>query len=131
MLCFSPSFRGAVQLTYNLIPLWPDWPLSCRFPWCIRCCPTAFSESFRKKALDLRRGRDHGGTAVSLAGNMHYVVYRWVLPLLSKLQGVETTESYWFPDATRYIGFDPDVPDKTIHEFPCYSFVLGICMPMW
>ena len=62
---------------------------------------------------------------MSLAGNMHYVVYRWVLPLLSKLQGVETTESYWFPDATRYIGFDPDVPDKTIHEFPCYSFVLG------
>ena len=65
------------------------------------------------------------GTAVSLAGNMHYVVYRWVLPLISKLQGVETTENYWFPDATRYIGFDPDVPDKTIHEFPCYSFVLG------
>lgn len=34
-------------------------------------------------------------------------------------------DSYWFPDATRYIGFNPDVPDKTIHEFPCYSFVLG------
>jgi uncharacterized membrane protein len=65
------------------------------------------------------------GMAVSLAGNMHYVVYRWILPLISRLQGVETTENYWFPDATRYIGFDPDVPDKTIHEFPCYSFVLG------
>ena len=25
----------------------------------------------------------------------------------------------------RYIGFNPDVEDKTIHEFPCYSFVLG------
>ena len=23
------------------------------------------------------------------------------------------------------VGFNPDVPDKTIHEFPCYSFVLG------
>ena len=32
---------------------------------------------------------------------------------------------YWFADATRFIGFIRDVEDKTIHEFPCYSFVLG------
>lgn len=84
-----------------------------------------FGKLPKKKRWILGAAGITAGTAVSLAGNMHYVVYRWVLPLLSKLQGVETTESYWFPDATRYIGFDPDVPDKTIHEFPCYSFVLG------
>ena len=34
--------------------------------------------------------------------------------------------SYWFPDATRYIGYNPyREEDRTIHEFPCYSFVLG------
>lgn len=33
--------------------------------------------------------------------------------------------SYWYPDATRFIGFDPDVKDKTIHEFPIYSFVVA------
>ena len=65
------------------------------------------------------------GTAVCIAGNMHYVVYRWIIPLVTRLRGGESPEGYWFPDATRYIGFDPDVPDKTIHEFPCYSFVLG------
>ena len=64
------------------------------------------------------------GISVSIAGNMHYVVYGQVLPFLQKLTGQEP-DSYWFPDATRYIGFNPDVPDKTIHEFPCYSFVLG------
>ena len=64
------------------------------------------------------------GTAVSIAGNMHYVVYAQIIPLIQKLKGEEVS-SYWFPDATRYIGFNPDVPDKTIHEFPCYSFVLG------
>lgn len=65
------------------------------------------------------------GVAVSIAGNMHYVVYGVIQPLIQKLQGLEFIDSYWFPDATRYIGFDPDVADKTIHEFPCYSFVLG------
>ena len=65
------------------------------------------------------------GTAVCFAGNMHYVVYGLVIPLIQQLKGNGTPDSYWFPDATRYIGFNPDVPDKTIHEFPCYSFVLG------
>ncbi|MCL4384369.1 DUF2298 domain-containing protein [Patescibacteria group bacterium] len=32
---------------------------------------------------------------------------------------------YWYPDATRFIGFDPDTKDKTIHEFPIYSFVVA------
>ena len=64
------------------------------------------------------------GLAVSIAGNMHYVVYAQIIPLIQKLKGQEV-DSYWLPDATRYIGFNPDVPDKTIHEFPCYSFVLG------
>ena len=64
------------------------------------------------------------GIAVSIAGNMHYVVYGCVIPWIQKLKGEEVS-SYWFPDATRYIGFNPDVDDKTIHEFPCYSFVLG------
>lgn len=55
---------------------------------------------------------------------MHYVVYGQIIPFIQKLKGEEVS-SYWFPDATRYIGFNPDVEDKTIHEFPCYSFVLG------
>jgi uncharacterized membrane protein len=32
---------------------------------------------------------------------------------------------YWYPDATRFIGFDPETKDKTIHEFPLYSFVVS------
>ena len=64
------------------------------------------------------------GISVSIAGNMHYVVYGQIIPFIQKLKGEEVS-SYWFPDATRYIGFNPDVEDKPIHEFPCYSFVLG------
>lgn len=65
------------------------------------------------------------GLAVSIAGNMHYVVYAQIIPLIQKLKGEEVS-SYWFPDATRYIGYNPyREEDRTIHEFPCYSFVLG------
>ena len=42
------------------------------------------------------------GTAVSIAGNMHYVIYAQIIPLIEKLTGKEVS-SYWFPDATRYI----------------------------
>lgn len=66
------------------------------------------------------------GISLSLAGNGHYIVYRWALPWIQKLQGGESDSGYWFPDATRYIGYNPyREEDRTIHEFPSYSFVLG------
>ena len=37
----------------------------------------------------------------------------------------KATSSYWYPDSTRFIGHDPDTLDKTIHEFPLYSFVVA------
>lgn len=73
------------------------------------------------------------GLAVSIAGNMHYCVFNNVAPVLRNLLGIDklaenaeyTFDNYWFPNATRYIGYNPDTADKTIHEFPSYSFVLG------
>ena len=60
------------------------------------------------------------GIGVSMSGNLHYIIYGVILRLL------KIREDYWFPDSTRYIGFDPAVEgDETIHEFPSYSFVLG------
>ena len=64
------------------------------------------------------------GIGVSLAGNMHFPIYKWIDPVLKRIKG-QDPKKYWFADATRYIGYNPDVPDKTIHEFPSYSFVLG------
>ena len=64
-----------------------------------------------------------GGLAVAFCGNGHYLVYGIVRPVLARIRGEYA--SYWFPDSTRYIGYDPDLPDKTIHEFPAYSSILG------
>ena len=71
------------------------------------------------------------GLAVCFAGNMHYTVVNGIAlnnDTVKRWLSIER-DFYWFPDATRYIGHTPDRPDKTIHEFPCYSFVLGDVHP--
>lgn len=52
---------------------------------------------------------------VGFASNFHtpYYVYK------------NGSERYWYPDATRYIGYNPPTHDKTIHEFPAYSFIVA------
>jgi YYY domain-containing protein len=72
------------------------------------------------------------GAGVCIAGNMHFPAYRWFEPVVKKFFGMEVSGengwfpgTYWFPDATRFIGYHPETSDKTIHEFPAYSFVLG------
>jgi uncharacterized membrane protein len=45
--------------------------------------------------------------------------------VLNKEAIIKAANSYWYPDATRFIGHDPDIKDKTIHEFPIYSFVVA------
>ncbi len=66
------------------------------------------------------------GTGVSFAGNMHYVLVGKIIPWIRKIFSVPQEEpAYWFPNSTRYIGYYPAGNDKTIHEFPSYSFVLG------
>ena len=45
--------------------------------------------------------------------------------VLTKEAITKAIDDYWYPDATRFIGYDPDVKDKTIHEFPIYSFVVA------
>lgn len=52
---------------------------------------------------------------LTLGGNLH-------TPIYALKNGVE---NYWYPDATRFVGYSPETEDKTIHEFPGYSFVVA------
>ena len=65
------------------------------------------------------------GCGVTFASTNHYWVYKKVGPVLCDILGVEGNSSYWFSDPTRYIGWQGDAIDQTIHEFPSYSLVLG------
>ncbi|MDD3679395.1 MAG: DUF2298 domain-containing protein [Candidatus Shapirobacteria bacterium] len=56
-----------------------------------------------------------GVLIVGFASNLHtpYYIIR------------DGIRNYWYPNATRYIGYNPPTNDKTIHEFPSYSFVVA------
>lgn len=114
-----------VEYGYNLM-LMTIAALSCALVYSlVRNC---FSQLTFEKVKNARPFAVAAGIvsmlAVVFAGNVHYIIYGLLRPWLQKFTGAEV-EGFWFPDSTRYIGYNPDVPDKTIHEFPCYSFVLG------
>lgn len=71
-------------------------------------------------------------TLLSFGGNLHsvYKIGKNIIQNEGYLKLTQDSikkaaDSYWYPDATRFIGFDPDVQDKTIHEFPLYSFTVA------
>ena len=60
------------------------------------------------------------------ASNFHTITYGAFLPAAKKIglyQG--EVKRYYYPEATRFIGYNPPTNDKTIHEFPSYSFVVS------
>ena len=87
-----------------------------------------------------------GAFAVTIFGNSHSFFYdekstvgNAFVNFLGKMgQTVGRTDSFFYPDSTRFIGHNPDSQvwdaagttlvkygDYTIHEFPCYSYLLG------
>ena len=79
---------------------------------------------------DITKSRIAGaisGLAVIFSGNFHYVVFAKIVPMLWDILQLDGEKpSYWFADSTRYIGYVPEVTtDRTIHEFPSYSFIVG------
>jgi len=109
-----------VEITYNLMRT-----MIAAFAFVL---PFSLIRQMLKDRMKLKNHREWiaeaggilAGIGVSMSGNLHYIIYGVILRLL------KIREDYWFPDSTRYIGFDPAVEgDETIHEFPSYSFVLG------
>ncbi|MFA5025533.1 MAG: DUF2298 domain-containing protein [Candidatus Shapirobacteria bacterium] len=62
---------------------------------------------------------------LTFGGNLHTIYKIGKVALTSRQNISQAAALYWYPDATRFIGFDPDTKDKTIHEFPLYSFVVA------
>ncbi|MDD2224655.1 MAG: DUF2298 domain-containing protein [Candidatus Shapirobacteria bacterium] len=107
-------------------------------------CALAFSSTFSiasnlvflsLKKIDFKKIITAGlisALLLTFGGNLHSV-YKIVKInivdngklVLNKEAIAKAVDSYWYPDATRFIGYDPDVKDKTIHEFPIYSFVVA------
>jgi len=110
--CFSLTF----SLTSNLLVFW-------------KTLARQFTAS-KKTSLNQEKLRPifiGGLTAaflISLGANLHPAYYNFKMKVL-KQPYCNGSLNYWYPDATRYIGYCPDVDDKNIHEFPSYSFVVA------
>ena len=86
---------------------------------------------FRQKAKNLTPGHWRriffaglfSALLLSLGANLHPAYYNLKMGLGRPY--CDGSLNYWYPNATRYIGYCPDVPDKTIHEFPSYSFIVS------
>jgi len=106
-LSFTPSF-----VSYNLMVATILGLLACGV---FSLVATLFSTLPKKVA-----GKAFAAGIISLilvcfAGNFHTPIYIYKNGL----------SKYWYPDATRFIGYSPETNDKTIHEFPIYSFVVS------
>ncbi len=76
---------------------------------------------------DARRARVAAAAAaavIGVGGNLHAPLAGVLRPGAARLTGQEAP-GYWFPEATRYIGWRADPAQETIHEFPAYSFAVG------
>lgn len=63
---------------------------------------------------------------VTFAGNLHGFTYAYAKPFINKnITFTKSDYKYYYPNSTRYIGHNPANDDKTIHEFPIYSFVVS------
>ena len=66
------------------------------------------------------------GALLSCGGSLHTAIYAYLIPGSVQAGFIEApAAAYHYPDATRYIGYNPPTEDKTIHEFPHYSFVVA------
>lgn len=64
-----------------------------------------------------------GATAAVLTlygGNFHSVLYTLFRDWMPA-----GNPAFYYPDSTRFIGYDPPTPDKGFTEFPAYAFAVG------
>jgi len=69
---------------------------------------------------------NHLSLAIILGGLLSAFLICFASNFHTPLYGLKNGfQKYWYPDATRYIGYNPPTHDKTIHEFPAYSFIVS------
>ncbi|MGB9637213.1 MAG: DUF2298 domain-containing protein [Microgenomates group bacterium] len=112
---FAFTFSLTFSLTGNLIYLWEKFSSKVPVPN-YKLLITNYSSIITAGLIS--------ALLISLGANLHPAYYNFKMEILKKPY-CDGSFSYWYPNATRYIGYCPDVDDKTIHEFPAYSFVVS------
>lgn len=78
-------------------------------------------------------GAAFAGLLTVFGGNQHAFLFDKNSPgsaftsflLKTGMLAGEISDKFWFANSTRYIGYNPETTDKTIHEFPYYSYLVA------
>ena len=138
------------DITYNLsVAATFALTLSLSFALCYLLVSYAMRRSAGLYGIAPAIGGGIGAFLVTVAGNSHSFFYGtghpgngilialqnsgWLARLLPAASGVTgdsepagiNIADFWFANSTRFIGYNPPTHDKTIHEFPYYSFLVA------
>lgn len=129
VLAFLSELSGVrLSVAYNLM-------IATLVAFCFTLTLSLTAEVARSAARSSPRGWLLAGTVsatlLTFGGNLHAAVFAYASPALEGLSAastrvaIEAAERYSYVEATRYVGYRPPTEDKTIHEFPLYSFVVS------
>ena len=119
-------FTFITKLSFNQVTVGYNLSLGTCFALCLSLAYSIGYALMEKKGRAKAVAGTIGSLALMFAANMHFFIFYKLVPMLREILGITGEyKEYWYPDSTRYIGYNPDVADKTAHEFPAYSFILG------
>lgn len=119
-------FTYLTKLSFNTVDVGYNLSLGTCFALCLSLAYSIGFALMEKSGKAKAVAGSIGAMALMFAANMHFIIFYKLVPMLREILGVPGEyKDYWYPDSTRYIGYNPDVADKTAHEFPAYSFILG------
>ena len=117
------------KLSINTVDYGYNLSLAMCFALCLSFAFSLVYQLMLGHSADKRKAAVAGTLAAMVlpgAASMHYILFNFLVPWAWDILAIPgDTPSYWYADSTRYIGYHPETNDRTAHEYPAYSFLLG------
>ena len=117
------------KLSLNTVDYGYNLSLAMCFALCLSFAFSLVYQLMLGHSGDKRKAAVAGTLAAMVlpgAASMHYILFNFLVPWAWDILAIPGEKpSYWYADSTRYIGYHPQTNDRTAHEYPAYSFLLG------
>ena len=117
------------KLSINTVDYGYNLSLAMCFALCLSFAFSLVYQLMLGHSADKRKAAVAGTLAAMVlpgAASMHYILFNFLVPWAWDILAIPGDKpSYWYADSTRYIGYHPETNDRTAHEYPAYSFLLG------
>lgn len=117
------------KLSLNTVDYGYNLSLAMCFALCLSFAFSLVYQLMLGHSADKKKAAVAGTLAAMVlpgAASMHYILFNFLVPWAWDILAIPGEKpSYWYADSTRYIGYHPQTNDRTAHEYPAYSFLLG------